>query len=375
MDYTDLYYIPQDLAWFIYEIDLGARKQEKFIRAVWEKEFSFIAPQWRRAGYKVFFQSVSRYLDGCVDVEDKKKDIEYFNSLQDQKSTTFYSEDNYINDSSKLKYYYFKERRLKLLFFNAQQKSLFVVKFFLDFWAHDLNLLKQIMEFYRLSIYYYSNGVKTTADLDTLQESSNIMYFSVDDDEGIYDDFLDEEDKPNNEVVGEDNNGKNIPEEDDKPEEDDIPFDYDMLIFPGDILYFFNQLNIKQKGKNNQSQFLEALIRENFGYLSVSDPYFLSQMVYENTKRLAELNFETRMGKFNLIKFIKLYVLRMGYWMTVYTSDLLDDVKLPYSKESLKLLKKYLDYYCLGCFIDRTPIDVETLGLDQKIIVRGIEEK
>ena len=368
MDYTDLYYIPQDLAWFIYEIDLGARKQEKFIRAVWEKEFSFIAPQWRRAGYKVFFQNVSRYVDGCVDVEDKKKDIEYFNSLQDQKSTTFYSENNYITDSSQLKFYYFKERRLKLLFFNSQQKSLFVVKFFLDFWAHDLDCLKRIMEFYRLSIYYYSNGVKTTADLDALQESSNIMYFSVDDGDGIYDNFLDEEDVSNNEVVGEDNNSE-------EEQEDDIPFDYNMYIYPGDILYFFNQLNIKQKGKNNQSQFLEFLVREYFGYLSVSVPYFLSQMVYEDTKRLAELNYDARMGTFNLLKYIKLYVLRTGISMTVSVSDLLSDVKLPYSQDSLKQLKKYLEYYELECYINHQPTDIETLNLDQRIEIGGIEEK
>lgn len=367
MDYSDFYYIPQDIAWFIYDIDLGAQKQEKFIRAVWEKEFSFIAPHWRRAGYKVFFQTVSRYFDGCVDVEDKKKDIAYFNSLQDKKSTTFYSENDYINDPSLLKYYYFKERRLKLLFFNSQQKNIFVVKFFLDFWAHDLNRLERIMDFYRLSIYYYSNGDKTAADLATLQDSTNIMYFSISDGEGIYDDFFNEEETSNNEPVSENNN------EEEENNGEEFPFDYDMYISSADILYLFNQLNIKQKGKNNQTQFIEYLVANYFGYLYASDNYALSQMVYEQTKKLANLDYDCRFDKFKLLKYIMLYILRTGTPYCVSVTDLVADVKLANSIESLSLLREYLDYYGLACYKDSKLVEVESLNITDQIEIRGVE--
>ena len=55
MDYKDLFYTPQDIAKFIYDINLGVKSQEPLINAIWQKEYAFILPKYRADTYKNFY--------------------------------------------------------------------------------------------------------------------------------------------------------------------------------------------------------------------------------------------------------------------------------------------------------------------------------
>lgn len=349
---VDLYYFPQDIAYFMFEIDLGAKSQEPFVRAVWSKEFSYIAPEWRKNGYKGFYKAVLRYLDGCVDVDDKKKDIAFWNAAGKDNPNINYTEADYINDPAKLNYYFFKSMRLKLLFFNKKESSVCQSKKILDVYS-DLNELEKYLTFYHLEYHFYGYGGKTTAPLSKLKKSTNFLYFTLTDGVGIYGDFRDE-----------------VADDEDVDDEPTLP-EMDMYINILDLVHFFKMMDIKQKGKNNQFQFVQTMVADYLRYLWISESYNLAYLIYDRVK---ETKNSTPMPKFALLKYIKLYTIRTGCRYECKVNDLYNDAALSGTERPLSVLKSYLESYGLVCFVDDNKADISKLTLFQKVSIGGAND-
>ena len=364
MDYKDLFYTPQDIARVIFEMDLGAQKQEPFIRTVWEKEYAFISPEWRKKDYKTFYQTVSRFVDGCVDVEDKKKDIAFWQEAGKDNPKVIFSESNYINDFSKLKFYLFKELRLKLLFFSEKQTLIYKADTLLEKCNSDIVVLEQILFFYRLTCFYYKNAVQHTS-IKSAQKEGKFLYFTLKEEEGIYDNFLDM-------INSVDANEDEEENEDDLVEDssdDDFPFDNEMYITSIDLQDFFKKMQIKQMGKNNQLQFIYVLTLYYNQYLNVSDPYIAALKIYDEVKDVSKWEWNKR--KYMLLKYIKLYVIRTKECVIVKLWQLLDDVKLDYSDSAMDTLNKYFEYYGLVLFDGDNEIKFDTSISPQDNITIG----
>jgi len=366
MDYKDLFYTPQDIARVIFEMDLGAQKQEPFIRTVWEKECAFISPEWRNKDYKTFYQTVARFLDGCVDVEDKKKDIAFWQEAGKDNPKVFFSESNYINDFSKLKFYFFKELRLKLLFFSEKQTFIYKADTLLEKCNSDIVVLEQILFFYRLTCFYYKNAVQYTS-IQLAQKEGKILYFTLKDEEGIYDNFF-EMIKKVDAIENEEENGNELVED---SSEDNTPFDTEMYITAIDLLDFFKKMQIKQKGKNNQLQFINYLTLYYNDLLAVSDPYISALKIFDDVKECSKSEWNKR--KYSLIKYIKLYVIRTDECVIVKLWQLLDDVKLDYSDNAMNFLNIIFGYYGLVLFDGDNVIKFDTsISLQDNITVGDI---
>lgn len=352
MDYIELYYTPQDIAKYMFEIDLGAKKQEPFISAVWLKEQAFIAPEWRKQEYKTFYKTVMRFLDGCVDVADKKKDIKFWNNTGKENPNINYTEKDYINDFKKLKFTFFKELRLKFLFFEEGTLNyVYYLQFLLQKSNSNIDCLEYCLNFYRLQCRLF-NG--KTIDLKKCFGSESI-YLSILDKEGIYSDYLrfpmaEYNEEENEDIAYTDN--QNI----------DVEFEYDMLITTWDLIEYFKKENVKQKGRSNQLQLIELLCSHYWEFLYTSNNYSLAYLIYEETKRCAEYSYTpSYTQKYNLIKYIKIKVIRTDTPLLVNLDLLLDDLRLPHNQESMKKLQIYLKYYELGCLINGQECNVETL--------------
>ena len=131
-------------------------------------------------------------------------------------------------------------------------------------------------------------------------------------------------------------------------------------------------MEIKQKGRNNQFQFAQLLTANYANYLSTSDSYMLANLIYERTKELAKLNYGTQTGPFSLLKYIKLYVIWVRDYITVSVSDLLNNSGAYSFKHPLTILKQYLEYYGLVCFVGDDECDIEKLNPLQKIDICDI---
>ena len=355
MDIQDLFYTPQDIAKFIFGLNLGAKSQEPLISAVWIKEQAFIAQKWRKVSYKEFFQTVSRYLDGCVDVDDKKKDLAYLSNIHHDNAKINFSEDEYINDFSKLKFSFFKELRLKMMFSDGKTPFLYQFSILLKQTDYNLETLQKCLDFYRFT-YTVAGKCRSLSKIG----SSDTLQMSVIDGKGIYNDFMD---FPKAEY--QDDKDDDIAEDD--GDVADFQFDTELLITAVDLQFFFKTMQIKQMGKNNQLQFINFLTDNYFEYLDISDGYLAALKIYEDAKRFAEFKWKRR--KFELLKYIKLYTLRTGTYYHSTVSDLIDDVGGDATLEQLKL---YLTYYGLVVFVGNDEADVETLELEQEIDIYDV---
>jgi len=364
MNYSDLFYTPQDIARFMFETDLGAQKRGPFVSAVWENERAFVSPQWRKQDFNTFYKTVSRFYDGCMDVEDKKKDINFWKEAGKDNPKINFSENDYINDFSKLKFYFFKALRLKLLFMSEKQTGVYRVEFLAGKAYADLEVLQKCLSFYRLEYYFYSDGEKKTAAFNELLKEARLVYFTLTDGDGIYDDFAEKK----AEIL----ENEEVEEEDNEENNDDFEMSWDMYISAFDLLEFFNEFKIKQKGKNNQFQYTQFWVNNCFKYLSSSQPYTHAYMLYDKTKELAKWDYKPNKTRFYLIKQIKLYTTSSGNYYNCQLVDLFNDVGVSGMERPLSLLKKYLDYYGLVVFVGDDEADIEKLGLFQKIKIGDV---
>jgi hypothetical protein len=153
--------------------------------------------------------------------------------------------------------------------------------------------------------------------------------------------------------------------------EDDFPFETEMYITSFDLCEFFKKMQIKQMGKNNQLQFINSLTENYFLLLEESDTYIAALKIYEEVKRLSEMEWNRR--KYSLIKYIKLYVIRTGECVIVKLWQLLDDVKLDYSDNTMNFLNIIFEYYGLVLFDGDNEIKFDTsISLQDNITVGDI---
>ena len=120
-----------------------------------------------------------------MDIRDKKRDIDFLNQVNDGTGISYKKED-YINETSKLKYLDFKTIRLSLLFFCDGKCRAYRWDTLLSNYDNDAILIEQCLTFYRLKYHIYTDRQKQTIPLHELENDSYLLYFSLLDGDGIY---------------------------------------------------------------------------------------------------------------------------------------------------------------------------------------------
>ncbi len=164
----ELYYSPLDMAFILYEMDLGERETAEFILDVWNHEKSFLLEKYRSNKLKFVLDTYywSNYL-----ADKEIIDGEFSKIQKDAKELGIpLSETIYTSDFSNIDTY-FKTVRLKILygkgnkFIRIKRRSLLKLYGYKRISPVLLDYFKMCLEFYQIESYVRGGVKKSIKDI------------------------------------------------------------------------------------------------------------------------------------------------------------------------------------------------------------------